>query len=120
MGLGLPAKPIRRRRAKTESWWATDDSLRVGASNGSASFPQQQLSCIGDRTMITCRRASRLVSDAMDTHLDDVQSDALAQHLQICADCRNVARQWQMIRLGVREWRHGTVLLNQEVPPFPA
>jgi len=55
--------------------------------------------------MITCRQASVLLSKREDMPLGRVDALKLKLHLALCRYCRNVARQFQGIRLAMRRLR---------------
>jgi hypothetical protein len=54
---------------------------------------------------ITCQQASRLLCQHQDTPLSFGKRLRLWIHLAVCDACRNVARQFASIRLGLRKWR---------------
>lgn len=51
--------------------------------------------------MLSCREATRLVSQGLDRELALGERIALRVHLAICAGCRNVDRQLSFIRRAV-------------------
>jgi hypothetical protein len=52
--------------------------------------------------MLSCREATRLVSQGLDRELALGERIALRVHLAICAGCRNVDRQLALLRRAVR------------------
>lgn len=52
--------------------------------------------------MLSCREATRLVSQGLDRELALGERIALRVHLAICAGCRNVDRQLAFLRRAVR------------------
>ncbi len=57
--------------------------------------------------MISCRRASVLLSRREDMPLRRADALKLKLHLTLCGMCRNVARQFAAIRLAMRRLRGG-------------
>lgn len=55
--------------------------------------------------MITCRRASVLLSRREDLPLGRAEAMKLRVHLALCGMCRNVARQWAALRLAMQRLR---------------
>jgi hypothetical protein len=53
--------------------------------------------------MLSCREATRLVSQGLDRELALGERIALRVHLAICAGCRNVDRQLSFLRRAVRK-----------------
>jgi len=51
--------------------------------------------------MISCKEASRLLSQAMDQHLPLWQRARLRLHLAICDACANFSRQLKLLRRAV-------------------
>ena len=52
--------------------------------------------------MLSCKEATRLVSQGLDRELALGERIALRVHLAICAGCRNVNRQLSFLRRAVR------------------
>ncbi|HEV8095541.1 MAG TPA: zf-HC2 domain-containing protein [Burkholderiales bacterium] len=52
--------------------------------------------------MLSCREATRLLSQGLDRELALGERIALRVHLAICAGCRNVDRQLAFLRRAVR------------------
>lgn len=50
--------------------------------------------------MTNCREASRLISDALDRILSQVDENVLEEHLRICPNCQNCRRHF----LALRNW----------------
>lgn len=46
---------------------------------------------------LDCKAISRLLSEAQDRSLSDVQREALERHLLLCQACRNVEAQFDQI-----------------------
>ncbi len=56
--------------------------------------------------MITCKEASRLMSEGLDRELGVGDRARLRVHLAICAACTRVRRQFDFLRrAGSRPWR---------------
>ena len=55
--------------------------------------------------MLSCREASRLMSDAMDRKLRHHEQLSLRFHLLLCQNCRHVLLQMATLRAGIREGR---------------
>ena len=56
---------------------------------------------------LSCRQASRLMSDDLDRKLSSLERIALRLHLSICEACPRVVRQLALMRRASREWRDG-------------
>jgi putative zinc finger protein len=52
--------------------------------------------------MLSCRKASRLLSQAQDRRLSLFERAALGLHLVICDGCRAVSRQLRFMRRALR------------------
>ena len=52
--------------------------------------------------MITCREATKLMSEAMDRRLPLGRRIALRLHLLVCDACSNARRQFDLLRRAVR------------------
>ena len=52
--------------------------------------------------MLSCKEATRLVSQGLDRELALGERIALRVHLAICAGCRNVGRQLAFLRRAIR------------------
>ena len=52
--------------------------------------------------MLSCKEATRLVSQGLDRELATGERIALRVHLAICAGCRNVNRQLSFLRRAIR------------------
>jgi len=52
--------------------------------------------------MLSCKEATRLVSQGLDRELAFGERIALRVHLAICAGCRNVDRQLAFLRRAIR------------------
>ena len=48
--------------------------------------------------MLNCRRASRLISDALDRELTLGERAALRFHLLVCTSCRNFGGRMRLLR----------------------
>ena len=57
--------------------------------------------------MLSCKEATRLVSQGLDRELALGERIALRVHLAICAGCRNVNRQLSFLRRAVRSLSTG-------------
>ena len=55
--------------------------------------------------MLSCREASRLISDAMDRKLSRYEQVSLRFHLLMCSNCRHFQLQMATLRAGIREGR---------------
>ena len=54
---------------------------------------------------LSCREASRLISDSMDRPLAKYERVSLCLHLLLCRNCRHFAGQLKIMRQGIREGR---------------
>lgn len=54
---------------------------------------------------LSCREASRLISDALDRPLQRYERVSLHLHLLLCANCRHFRGQMAVLRAGLREGR---------------
>ena len=54
---------------------------------------------------LTCKEASRLISQAMDRKLTLAQRAALRLHLSACAACTRFAAQLNTLRVAMRKYR---------------
>lgn len=52
--------------------------------------------------MLTCRQATKLVSEGLDRRLAPGERATLYLHLAACRGCRNVDRQFAFLRRAVR------------------
>ena len=52
--------------------------------------------------MLSCKKATRLVSQGLDRRLPFGQRVALRVHLAICHGCRNLNAQFKFLRVAVR------------------
>lgn len=55
--------------------------------------------------MMSCRQASRLISDGMDRPLSRSEQVRLSFHLLLCRNCRQFRQQMQRLRSGIRRAR---------------
>jgi hypothetical protein len=53
---------------------------------------------------LTCQHASRLLSARMDAPLSWTKRVRLRLHLVACDACTSVARQFEAVRLALRDW----------------
>ena len=53
-------------------------------------------------TMLSCREASRLLSQELDRRLDPGERFALRLHLAICGGCSRLNRQFRFLRRALR------------------
>lgn len=54
---------------------------------------------------MSCKQASRLISDAMDRPLTRSEQVRLSLHLMLCRNCRHFREQMQQLRQGIRRGR---------------
>ncbi len=54
---------------------------------------------------LSCREASRLITERLDRELGVADRIALALHLRICDACPKVVAQFEAMRRAMREWR---------------
>jgi predicted anti-sigma-YlaC factor YlaD len=54
---------------------------------------------------MSCKQASRLISDAMDRPLSRSEQVRLSFHLLLCRNCRHFRQQMQQLRSGIRRAR---------------
>ena len=54
---------------------------------------------------LSCQQASRLLSQQQDQPLAVVARLRLRLHLAYCEACSNVSRQFETLRLAMRQWR---------------
>lgn len=54
---------------------------------------------------LSCREASRLISDSQDRSLSAYERVSLRLHLFLCRNCRHFAGQLKVMRQGIREGR---------------
>jgi len=54
---------------------------------------------------MSCKQASRLISDGMDRPLTRSEQVRLSLHLMLCANCRHFRQQMQQLRQGIRRGR---------------
>jgi predicted anti-sigma-YlaC factor YlaD len=66
--------------------------------------------------MLSCKEATRLVSQGLDRELALGERIALRVHFAICTGCRNVNRQLAFLRRAVKELSEG----GDAAPPAPA
>ncbi len=57
--------------------------------------------------MLSCKEATRLVSQGEDRGLGFRERVALRLHLAICDGCRNLSAQFKFLRLAVRKLSQG-------------
>jgi hypothetical protein len=57
---------------------------------------------LGDRKMLTCKDASRLISEGQERHLRLRERWGLRLHLWLCVNCRRFERQIHLLRRAVR------------------
>jgi predicted anti-sigma-YlaC factor YlaD len=55
--------------------------------------------------MMSCRQASRLISDGMDRPLSRSEQVRLSFHLLLCRNCRHFRQQMQQLRSGIHRAR---------------
>ena len=67
--------------------------------------------------MLTCKQASRLVSEAQERRLSLRERMSLRWHLWMCANCRRFERQLLGLRKALRQtWRQGDLPQHRELP----
>lgn len=54
--------------------------------------------------MITCKEASRLISEGLDRDLGVAERARLRVHVAICAACTRVSRQFEFLRRAARAY----------------
>ncbi|MBP7581231.1 MAG: zf-HC2 domain-containing protein [Vogesella sp.] len=54
---------------------------------------------------MSCKQASRLISDGMDRPLSRGEQVRLSFHLLLCRNCRHFRQQMQQLRSGIRRAR---------------
>ena len=69
--------------------------------------------------MLTCKDASRLISDGMDRPLRLPQRVGLSLHLAICGACRRMRTQMHWLRAAARQYPGPLADDAQEPPPRP-
>jgi len=70
--------------------------------------------------MLTCKDASRLISDGMDRPLRLPQRLGLSLHLAICGACRRMRTQMHWLRAGARLYPEALADEDrQALPPAP-
>ena len=67
---------------------------------------------------LSCKQASRLMSERMERGLDRRERSALRLHLWLCGECRRFSRQLGALRRALRRahW-DGECCAHQELPP---
>jgi hypothetical protein len=58
---------------------------------------------LGGRKMLTCKDASRLISEGQERHLRFSERWGLRLHLWICVNCRRFERQIHLLRRALRK-----------------
>ena len=58
---------------------------------------------LGDRKMLTCKDASRLISEGQERHLRLRERWGLRLHLWLCVNCRRFVRQIRLLRRALRK-----------------
>jgi hypothetical protein len=58
---------------------------------------------LGGRKMLTCKDASRLISEGQERHLRFRERWGLRLHLWICVNCRHFERQIHLLRRALRK-----------------
>jgi hypothetical protein len=56
------------------------------------------------KLMLTCKEASRLISERLDRDLPIAERAALRVHLAICAACTQMTRQFEFLRRAARAY----------------
>ena len=56
---------------------------------------------------LSCRKASRLISDGLDRPLTRYERVSLGFHLLMCGNCRRFRQQMQILRDGIRQGKQG-------------
>ena len=56
------------------------------------------------KLMLTCKEASRLISEQLDRDLPIADRAALRVHLAICAACTRLTRQFDFLRRAARQY----------------
>jgi len=55
--------------------------------------------------ILSCREASRLISQKLDRNLSFSETVALRLHVSICAACTRFTRQMEFLRRALRQYR---------------
>ena len=58
---------------------------------------------LGNRKMLTCKDASRLISEGQERHLRLRERWGLRLHLWLCVNCRRFERQIHLLRRALRK-----------------
>ena len=56
------------------------------------------------KLLLTCREASRLISERLDRELPIAERAALRVHLAICVACTRMTRQFEFLRRAARQY----------------
>jgi hypothetical protein len=64
--------------------------------------------------MLSCKKASQLISQSLDRKLTMRERFALKLHLFICSKCARFNQQLQTLRLAIQQWL-GAVELNNSI-----
>jgi hypothetical protein len=56
------------------------------------------------KLMLTCKEASRLISEQLDRDLPIAERAALRVHLAICTACTRMTRQFEFLRRAARQY----------------
>jgi hypothetical protein len=56
------------------------------------------------KLLLSCREASRLISEQLDRELGVAERASLRVHLAICAACTRMTRQFEFLRRAAREF----------------
>lgn len=67
--------------------------------------------------MLTCKHASRLVSEGHERDLNPLERIHLHLHLWMCSHCRHFKKQIDQLRLTVRQgWSRGDIPAKKPLP----
>jgi len=74
---------------------------------------------LGKRKMLTCKDASRLISEGQERHLRLGERWGLRLHLWLCVNCRRFERQIRLLRRALRKlaWRAETDTQGPDLSP---
>jgi hypothetical protein len=56
------------------------------------------------KLLLSCREASRLISEELDRNLGVAERASLRVHLAICVACTRVTRQFEFLRRAARQY----------------
>ena len=74
----------------------------------------------GDSAMLTCKDASRLVSEGLERPLGFRERWSLRLHLWLCDNCRRFERQLRLLRRALRKLARGAETAQGQALPSAA